>query len=327
VIAYSPHPIALQVELTNHCPYTCLGCPRTDGMQRALGMISWDTFGRVIEAVRSVQRQHAPLALHHMGESLLHPQIADFIRHATRRGVPTAIACRPNHLTPRRARAVLEAGVAILVVSLDGMETSTLRTITGRVADFDGAEANIEALLEAKRALGSPALVQLQMIAYRENEHQWASFLERFRFADPTVTAALKRYSTWTVPELARHGSREARFLGGTCTRPLWSFTVLWDGRIVPCNRDHDGEVVLGNIHDGLDAVWNGAAYQEFRRRFDGDLLAGDHLCRKCALYPWGEKDPSVDRAADPWFGSDRGALAYSEAWWLEHWGHLVGRA
>lgn len=322
-IEYAARPIALQVELTNHCPYTCKGCPRTEGMTRPLGMMSAETFQVVLDAVRADQRKHAPLALHHMGEALLHPELTAFVERATRAGVPTSIACRPNLLTPARARALLEAGVCSIIVSLDGMSTPTLRTLTGKVADYERSRAHIDALLEAKRALGSAAQIQLQMIAYAENEPEWRTFLDAFPPGDPDVSASLKRFSTWTVPELAQYGSRATSFLGGTCTRPLWSYTVLWDGRIVPCNRDHDGEVVLGNIHDGLEAVWHGEAYRRFREAFDADTLPAEHMCRRCTIYPW-HPEHRGKQGADAWFGGDGEGLRYSESWWLEHWGARV---
>ena len=327
MLSYDKHPIALQVELTNHCPYTCLGCPRTEHMDRPLGMMSFDTFRKVVDAVSARQRAHVPMALHHMGESLLHPQIAELARYATSKGVPTAVACRPNHLTPERGEALLRAGVCIFVVSVDGLDTPTLRRLTGKVADYEKAERNIEAFLAIKQRLASPALVQIQMIAYEENAHQWDAYLQRFRREDPTITTSLKRYSSWTVPELSRYGAQAVSFLGGRCTRPFRSFTVLWDGRVVPCNADHNGEVVLGNVNDGIEDLWNGPLYEQFRAAFDDDALPADHMCRKCSLYPWKEEGAArPEGTAEAWFRGEKSSEGYSEAWWLRHWGHLVAR-
>jgi radical SAM protein with 4Fe4S-binding SPASM domain len=319
----SPRPIAYQLELTNHCPYTCVGCPRTDHMHRPLGMMSAETFRAVVDAVAPWQREHWPMALHHMGEALLHPEIASHVRYASGRGVPTALACRPNHLTPERAEAILAAGLCLVVVTVDALDTPTMRALTGKVADFEKAEANVRALIEIKRRLGSPARVLIQMIAYAENRHQWSAFLERFASSDPSVLALLKRYSSWTVPELARFGAASEKFLGGSCRRPFNSFVVLWDGSVVPCCRDHDGAVVLGNIHEGLDQIWNGSRYEAFRAAFDGDALPRDHMCRGCSLYPWA---PKSSAAADAWVEHDDPIAPYSGEWWIDSFGHLVDR-
>lgn len=314
-------PIAYQLELTNHCPYTCVGCPRTDHMHRPLGMMSAETFRAVVDAVAPWQREHWPMALHHMGEALLHPEIATHIRYASRRGVPTSLACRPNHLMPDRAEAILVAGLCTIVVTVDALDTPTMRVITGKVANFEKAEENVRAFLEIKRRLGSPVRVLIQMIAYAANQHQWSAFLERFEDDDPSVLVAVKRFSSWTVPELAQFGPASEKFLGGSCRRPFNSFVVMWDGRVVPCCRDHDGAVVLGNIHDGLDKIWNGAPYEAFRVAFDGDALPPGHMCRGCSLYPWA---PKSNVATDAWIETDDPIAPYNAKWWLESFGHLM---
>ncbi len=40
----------------------------------------------------------------------------------------------------------------------------------------------------------------------------------------------------------------------------------------------------LGNVaRDGVAAVWNGPAYQDFRRRLDSD--EPPEICRSCSVY------------------------------------------
>ena len=153
-MTYRPRPTVFQAELTNHCPYTCLGCPRTEHMDRGLGMMRFDTFKRVIDEVRETQRSWRPMGLHHMGESLLHQEIDQFVSYATSRGVPTALSCRPNHLTPEKAESLIRAGLCAMIISFDGLDSPTLRRITGKVADYPGARDNVEHLLRIKRELG-----------------------------------------------------------------------------------------------------------------------------------------------------------------------------
>jgi len=326
MLARSPQPIAYQLELTNHCPYTCQGCPRTHHMHRPLGMMSPETFRAVVDAVAPYQRNFWPMALHHMGEALLHAEIAEHVAYACSRGVPTSLACRPNHLTPERGEALLRAGLCMIVITVDALDTPTMRAITGKVANFEKAEENVRAFLDVRRKLDSPTKVMIQMIAYADNQHQWKAFEERFACSDPGVVVAVKRFSAWTVPELAQFGAASEKFLGGSCRRPFNSFVVLWDGRVVPCCRDHDGAVVLGNIHDGLDNVWNGPAYEAFREGFDDDALPKDHMCRGCSLYPWSPAAEKKSIATNAWIENEDPVAAYTPDWWMKSFGHRVVR-
>lgn len=314
-------PLIAQVELTNHCPYTCIGCPRTHDMSRPLGFMTRETFEAVIEAVKPVQRSWGPLALHHMGESTLHPEIAQFVAHATSQGVPTVLACRPNHLPPAKARALLEAGLTVLVISIDALDTTTLRSISGKVANYERAAENVDAMLAIRRELGASTQVMLQMISYAANEHQWQQFLSQWYREDEGVTTALKRFSSWTLPKLADHAGKNITPLGTICQIPFKTCVVLWDGRVALCNRDHDARQVFGNVSEGIEAVWNGPAYQRFRQQFEDDELPADAMCRGCSRYPWQEQVKRGRESGQAWFGGEAIAWEYSEQWWLEHFG------
>ena len=83
-----------QIELTNRCPYACKMCPRTLDMTRPLGDLPLALFERVIGQLSGRQEY---VALHHFGESLVHPQIASAVAIATKQGIRTGLSCKPDH--------------------------------------------------------------------------------------------------------------------------------------------------------------------------------------------------------------------------------------
>jgi radical SAM protein with 4Fe4S-binding SPASM domain len=277
-----PVPAIWQVELTNLCPYRCVGCPR-QFMTRPQGYMAFSTFQACILAVEGFQQDVRPLGLHHFGESLLHPEIARLVSFATAQEVPTSLSCNPDHLSPALSQALIEAGLTRITFSLDGLDTSTLQDLRGAAADYGRAERGILDFLEAKSRLGSDCEVRVQMIAYRSNRHQWKPFIEKWKPYD--VFCYVKKFDAWTHPDLAIQGAEPMRV---QCTFPYRFVVVLWDGRVVPCCHDYDGELVMGSIHDGLSTVWNGEAYCAFRDQFHHRTLPADHMCRRCAWWPGG---------------------------------------
>ena len=278
--AVADPPALWQVELTNHCPYVCVGCPRPH-MKRPLGMMDFATFRTCIREVEEVQKQIRPLGLHHFGESLLHPELPRFVAHASERGVPTWLACNPGHLSPRLGEELLQAGLSRIVFSLDALDTPTLQLLRGRVANYDRAEQHIRHFLDVRDCLNAACEVRIQMIAYEANRDQWEAF--KAKWQRPDVYVYVKAFDSWTMPELQELGAEAMQV---RCTFPFLFAVVLWDGRIVPCCHDHDAEVVLGSIHDGLLTVWQGKAYRRFREQFQERTLPQAHLCRRCAWWP-----------------------------------------
>jgi radical SAM protein with 4Fe4S-binding SPASM domain len=276
-------PFVDQIELTSHCPMRCGFCPRgiPGRMQRASGFMERALFVRLLDQLNPEQARWRALELHHLGESLLHPELPALVAEASARGLPTEMSANPSHLTPELGRALLDAGLSRLVMSLDGMDAVTLATIRGPAARFERAERNLEALLEHAAALPAPPTIVIQMIDLARNRHQHAAFLARWATTGLGFVRAYVKDLDGPDPDTGAASARPTRYL---CGYPWRSVVVLWDGRVVPCCRDDDARLVLGDLNrQTLGEIWNGPAahaLRELHRR--GDAPAG-HLCTGCA--------------------------------------------
>jgi len=80
------------------------------------------------------------------------------------------------------------------------------------------------------------------------------------------------------------------RFVAGRRTRPcreLWrgSLVVQSNGTVVPCCRDSEGELALGDAaRTPLAEIWQGAAMRQLRARHARRDFPP--LCAQCAEYP-----------------------------------------
>lgn len=276
-------PFVDQVELTNACPMRCGFCPRgiPGKMKRATGFLDLALFDRLLGQMHPRQAWYRPLELHHLGESLLHPSIDRFVALASARGLPTELSLNPSLLTPELGARLLDAGVTRLVISLDGVDDDTLVAIRGPVAKYGKAERNLDALLERVAGMARPPRVVIQMIALTRNAHQREAFLKRWgRSGLPSVTAYIKQLDG-PDPDTKTESERPLVHL---CSYPWRSVVVLWDGRVVPCCRDADGEMVLGDLNQQtLAEVWASDAVRELRRKY----LAREpgHACTDCAWH------------------------------------------
>jgi len=278
-----PLPFVDQVELTNHCPMKCGFCPRgtEGGMTRPKGFMDVGLFESLIAQLPPEQGTSWRMELHHLGESLLHPNVVRFVEIAAGRGFPTEISANPSHLRPDLARALIDAGLGRIVLSLDGMDGPTLAGARGPAALFERAVQNIERLFSILSGVANPPQVIIQMLRLHRNRAQHDAFLARFgNVGLPTVQAVLKDLEG-PDPDLGEPTCEPPSYL---CVSPWRSVVVLWDGRVVPCCRDADAMVVLGDLrHQSLEDIWHGPAAARLRSlHCAGGSIPHGHLCSGC---------------------------------------------
>jgi radical SAM protein with 4Fe4S-binding SPASM domain len=277
-----PRPVLLQIELTNQCPYECVGCPR-QFMTRPVGFMPFTRLRDVID-----QRHDCVvppiLYLHQFGESILHPEIGRIIRYVADAGLAPVVGCRPTSLTPQRAAALFENGLAELHITVNGLDDDVLRRLDGPHADATRSLENIKTALALRRSLRARCRVVVQMLRCHANRRQWSSFVTAVRALDDDVIVTLKPFDFFTRPELARHAAD--RTYDYRCLEAFTSVCVLWNGDLVPCSHDHDGALRFGHVDEGIAAAWRKAATREFRDAFCRRRLPADHVCRGCCWWP-----------------------------------------
>jgi radical SAM protein with 4Fe4S-binding SPASM domain len=89
--------------------------------------------------------------------------------------------------------------------------------------------------------------------------------------------AAYRRYAY-------KPGSLERIRMPTLCRRPWQMANIFSNGDVVPCSYDYDSSMKLGNLSEGpFTAIWNGAAYREFRRRIRDDMQSFPR-CHNCTV-------------------------------------------
>jgi radical SAM protein with 4Fe4S-binding SPASM domain len=279
-------PVIDQIELTNHCPMTCIMCPTGTGtMVRDKGFIDGDMFRRIVDEVVAAGSQIKPLTLHNLGESLLHPELDDFIAYATARGLKTELSANPGMLSLARYRRLEDAGLSRLVLDVDGLDAETLERIRGPAAKGDKAFAHLDAILDHRRSSprAAPQIV-LQMIEQPLNAGQLDAFVERYGHL------GIEGVEAWPKPldantrcggELQQIRKRIKRQL---CRAPFKSVVILWDGTVIPCCHDANGELPLGSLSSAtLAEIWRGPAAGQLRAALREGQVPADSPCARCA--------------------------------------------
>ena len=297
-------PKIYNLETTNHCPYKCIMCPRTYEMTRTVGHMDFELFKDIVDQLRPAWqkedvRSPPTMQLLHFGEPMVYPQFRESVEYCHQRGFNVYISTNPSAWTERRIEEILESQLDDLWVMVDGMDDETSMAIRGPAASFVRGEKNLRELARRKfeRGLSKPRLM-VQMIRQPRNQHQWSLFREYWKDIPGIDGAYLDYYSTFSGgteainaigADLAARDKEQADDLARRhylaefpCVYPWHSVSVTWQGKVVPCCRDVNEAVILGDLRkDSLEKIWNDEPIQNLRREFASRDVATP-LCSSC---------------------------------------------
>jgi hypothetical protein len=264
----------------------CKMCPR-NSMKRQVGLMDYKLFEKIVDQIPL----HANniLCIHGIGDSLLHPELKEFITYANQKGFKTTTSTNPSSLNPRTIKNILESGLCHLTISLDGVDSATYQYLRGKAADYEKAIKNIHEFLHEKKK-GGYARPKVEMSIIKMDKTQMV--LDEFKRMWDTEGIdhiAIKGFTTWdgSVEDILKlnqqRGTTSSGKSQGPCIRPWLTISVLWDGRVVPCCYDFDGKFVLGDLNSQTIAeVWNGAEARRLRKSLIDNDFSLNPLCEPC---------------------------------------------
>ncbi|GAC1308675.1 MAG: tungsten cofactor oxidoreductase radical SAM maturase [Steroidobacteraceae bacterium] len=121
-------PLCLYLETTNRCNLLCTTCPRTYAELEPPADMSWELFTRIVEQLPGLQRA----VLHGVGEPMLVKNLARMVRYLKDRSVYVLFNTNGTVLTEKSGRAMIDAGLDEMRVSLDAANAVSYRAIRGK---------------------------------------------------------------------------------------------------------------------------------------------------------------------------------------------------
>lgn len=289
-------PIGISIEPTTACNLGCPECPSGLKMfSRKTGNLNPENFRRWVDSMKS---SLIHLNLYFQGEPFIHPDFLQLVEYAHRRKIFTSTSTNGHFITELIARQIIDSHLDQLIISVDGVtqEVYEQYRIHGKLEKvLEGARI----LVDQKRRMGSrtPHLV-FQFLVVAPNEHQIPDMLELAKEigVDELRLKTAQVYNYVNGNELLPKNERYSRYvrksdgtyrvknaLDNHCWR-MWSGCVVtWDGRVVPCCFDKDGQHAMGNLTEQtFKQIWQGTAYGRFRRALLKSR-SGIDICSNCS--------------------------------------------
>lgn len=265
----------IYVEISNLCNLSCAFCP---GTKRAPGRMTPESFAKLLPKLRSYTDF---LYFHIMGEPLCHPHLAEFLEMAHGQGFRVILTTNGTLLSKQQEMLLSAPGLHKINVSLHAFEANDLavpfgeyladcfrfgkvaegkKLVVYRLWNKGGADAKNDEILSAmETAFPKP----------------WVEESRGTRIADRVFLEYGEKFD-W--PDLQAPEGSEKLFCYGLRDQ----LGVLWDGTVVPCCLDHEGDLALGNLfHQDMEEILQSprakAIYEGFSRK-----EAVEELCRRC---------------------------------------------
>ena len=263
------------MEISNLCNLSCAFCP---GTKRSPGRMTPEDFAKLLPKLRPYTDF---LYFHIMGEPLCHPHLAEFLEMAHGQGFRVILTTNGTLLAKQQEMLLSAPGLHKINISLHAFEANDLavpfeeylsdcfrfgkaaegkKLVVYRLWNKGGADAKNEEILSAmEQAFPKPWVVENR--GTRIADRVFLEYGEKF---------------DW--PDLGAPEGSEKLFCYGLRDQ----LGVLWDGTVVPCCLDHEGDLALGNLFEEdmeeiLQSPRAKAVYEGFSRK-----EAVEELCRRC---------------------------------------------
>ena len=265
----------IYVEISNLCNLSCAFCP---GTQRHKGRMTAAEFAVLAPKLRPYTDY---LYFHLMGEPLCHPQLEEFLDIAGEHSFRVIITTNGTLLAKQQERLLSSPALHKVNISLHAFEANDL------AVPFEKYLADCIAFGQAARG---EKLVVYRLWNQGGADAKNAEILEALHTAFPQEWLVEKRGTRLADRTYLEYGDK---FDWPDLTAPEGSarvfcyglrdqLGVLYDGTVVPCCLDHEGDLALGNIfRQEMDEILSSprakAIYDGFSKK-----EAAEPLCRRC---------------------------------------------
>ena len=263
------------VEISNLCNLNCRFCP---GTKRPKGRMDADRLSVILEKLKGYTEF---VYFHLMGEPLLHPELPRFLELAGEMGFKVILTTNGTLLGERKELLLSSPAVHKVNISLHAFEANDLsvpfETYVDGCLDY-GKEAQGQKLTvfrlwnsggEDKR---NGLLLQKLEEAFPK---PWKDGRKGTQLAPKVYLEPGEKFD-W--PDLNAQEEEGPYFCYGLRDQ----IGVLWDGTVVPCCLDHEGDIPLGNLlTESMDEILESARAKAIYDGFS-KKEAAEPLCRRC---------------------------------------------
>ena len=288
-------PIAISIEPTTSCNLRCPECP--SGLReftRPTGMLEPQLNKTIIDQLKN---ELTYITYYFQGEPYLNKDFTEMVHYASSHNIYTATSTNAHYLTDKNCQETIESGLSRLIISIDGtnQESYGKYRIGG---DFEKVIEGSKNIVKWKKQMKSKTpFIMWQFIVFGHNEGEIEEIkaLAKSVGVDHLALKTAQIYNFEQGSDLLPKNPKYARYqkaglsykikngLLSHCWRMWHACVITWNGTVVPCCFDKDGDYKLGNLAKvSFNSIWYGDHYQRFRKLILKSRKNID-ICKNCS--------------------------------------------
>ena len=270
------YPRQLAIETVNHCNAECVMCPYPN-MNRHKGTMSEEIHKLIIDKVSAWNAPIEIISHAGMGEPLLDTNIEQKIIYEKQVFPKAMVAVYSNvsALNEKRAGQILDSGVDVLSVSLNGYSKEVYEAVMN--LSFERTQQNLDLFIKMNNERGHPIEINVSLVP---TQHHDKSEVENFcRYWEGKVDAVVvPPYIGWGG--FFDLGIKKKQY---PCRYIFEVLQIDWDGTVVMCCEDFESQYPLGNLtKQDPNEIFNSPKIQEQRRQMVGGNFSHPPICLDC---------------------------------------------
>ncbi len=299
-------PYAVNLNPCGICNFKCKFCPATSKdlrpdfqkhMDEIRTFMPMELFYKIADGFLELEEQTKVIYLTMTGEPLLHPHIAEMVDYLKRKNVcrDVRIISNGSKLTPQLNQDLINAGLDVLKVSVEALDTSGYKKLCGVDLDYDEFLRNIEDYYNRCQGTNSTIVAKILTITL-EDENALDKFYEMY---EPITHYQEVRNVEQIWPGFVYDSEIEGDHIeipvsevgyDGVCPAAFVELGINVDGSVGLCKKDWAGQLCLGNVNDmSIRQIWESPKRREYHLQHLKGRAATNPFCNICRRSHFGD--------------------------------------
>jgi len=281
----NPNIQCLNVELTNFCNLKCRYCILDNS--RAKGFMDIRILEKIISEINNQLVSVKNIALHDAGESLLHPDLGEFLellalsKHTNPSFPKISIQTNGVLMTPLIRKIILKSNALDFVsFSIDGGNKKDFEHLR-KGAIWEKVIKNIDDFISLNNKLGKKVATGMTSISlgkpqYSPEFKKLVKKLDSFQSIVPHDWDGSKKFKDLKIKKESKKSF---------CHFIFNSLAIKWDGKVVACCNDLNGRIIIGDfIKQSIKEIYFGPLRSAILLNMAKGQRQENALCQNCTM-------------------------------------------
>ena len=280
------YPKYIEIETVNACNARCPMCTIND-WERNYPVMKDDVWQKVSDDIIAHKKFLKRVSLYRDGEPLIDKKMPKRINKFFENGITeTSIATNVSLLNEKKATDLLEAGLGMVIFSIDGLKKDVFEKIRVRL-NFEEVRDNAIRFLQLRDKINPRCRVWIRMIRQESNYNEWDDYYDFWKkYASDVDRIYYHNIFNWGG-QLEGYKSISKSFEPNLPCVALWSLMVIFANGDVPlCNVDFNNKYPTGSImKNSIKELWTSKIMNARRKLHMNGNKKDITICSNCNVW------------------------------------------